>query len=79
MYRNDPKISVRQVWANCIDPYQTAVWSGSTLFAIFFSLIIGMNFIFVDFIGINSGESLTNLTYRLYVKFVSDSPDFTHR
>ena len=37
-YRNDPKISDRQVWANSADPDQTApwgaVWSGFTLFAI---------------------------------------------
>ena len=37
-YRNDPKFSDRQVWANSADPDQTAprgaVWSGSTLFAI---------------------------------------------
>ena len=36
-YRNDPKFSDRQVWANSVDPDQTAprgaVWSGSTLFA----------------------------------------------
>ena len=36
--RNDPKLSDRQVWANRVDPEQTApkgtVWSGSTLFAI---------------------------------------------
>ena len=29
-----PKFSDRQVWANIVDPDQTAVWSGSTLFAI---------------------------------------------
>ena len=37
-YRNNPKFSDRQVWANSADPDQTAprgaVWSGSTLFAI---------------------------------------------
>ena len=37
-YRNDPKFSDRQVWANSADPEQTAprgaVWSRSTLFAI---------------------------------------------
>ena len=44
-YRNVPKFSDRQVWANSVDPDQTAptevqsdhlaaVWSGSTLFAI---------------------------------------------
>ena len=37
-YRNDPKCSDRQVWANSADPDQTAplgaVWSASTLFAI---------------------------------------------
>ena len=37
-YRNDPKFSDRQVYANSADPDQTAprgaVWSGSTLFAI---------------------------------------------
>ena len=37
-YRNDPKFSDGQVWANSADPDQTAprgaVWSGSTLFAI---------------------------------------------
>ena len=34
-YRNVPKFSDRQVWANSVDPDQTsgAVWSGSTLFA----------------------------------------------
>ena len=36
--RNDPKLSDRQVWANSVDPEQTApdgtVRSGSTLFAI---------------------------------------------
>ena len=36
-YRNDPKFSGRHVWANSVDPDQTAprgaVWSGSTLFA----------------------------------------------
>ena len=35
---NDPKFSDRQVWANSVDPDQTAperaVWSGSTLLAI---------------------------------------------
>ena len=31
-YRNDPKFSDRQIWANSVD--QGAVWSGSTLFAI---------------------------------------------
>ena len=38
MYRNVPKFSDREVWANSADPDQTAprgaVWSGSTLFAI---------------------------------------------
>ena len=38
IYRNDLKFSDRQVWANNVDPDQTAtrgaVWSGSTLFAI---------------------------------------------
>ena len=38
MYRNFPKFSDRQVWANSVDPDQTApiraVWSGSTLFTI---------------------------------------------
>ena len=38
LYRNFPKFSDRQVWANSADPDQTAprgaVWSGSTLFAI---------------------------------------------
>ena len=37
-YHNDPKFSDRQVWANSVDPDQTAprgaVWSASTLFAI---------------------------------------------
>ena len=37
-YSNDPKFSDRQVWANSVDPDQTAprraVWSGSTLFGI---------------------------------------------
>ena len=37
-YRNDPKFSDGQAWANSADPDQTAprgaVWSGSTLFAI---------------------------------------------
>ena len=37
-YRNFPKFSDRQVWADSADPDQTAprgaVWSGSTLFAI---------------------------------------------
>ena len=37
-YRNDPKFSERQIWANSADPDQTAprgaVWSGPTLFAI---------------------------------------------
>ena len=33
-YRNDPKFSDRYAWANSADPDQTAVWSGSTLFAI---------------------------------------------
>ena len=37
-YRNDPKFTDRQVWANSADPDQTAprgaVWSGATLFAI---------------------------------------------
>ena len=36
-YHNDPKFSDRRVWANSVDPDQTApkaVWSGSTLFAI---------------------------------------------
>ena len=36
-YGNFPKFSDRQVWANSVDPDQTAlgaVWSGSTLFAI---------------------------------------------
>ena len=37
-YRNDPKFSDRQAWANSADPDQTAprgaVWSGSTLFAV---------------------------------------------
>ena len=36
-YRNDPKFSDRQAWANSADPDQTApraVWTGSTLFAI---------------------------------------------
>ena len=36
IYRNDPKFSDRQIWANSADPDQTtgAVWSGATLFAI---------------------------------------------
>ena len=34
MYRNDPKFYDRYVWANSADRDQTAVWSGSTLFAI---------------------------------------------
>ena len=37
VYRKVPKFSDRQVWANSVDPDQTApraVWSGSTLFAI---------------------------------------------
>ena len=38
MYRNDPKFSDRNTWANSADPDQTAprgaVRSGSTLFAI---------------------------------------------
>ena len=38
VYRNFPKFSDRQVWANIADPDQTAprgaVWSGSTLFAV---------------------------------------------
>ena len=37
-YRNDPKCSDREIWANSADPDQTAprgaVWSGSALFAI---------------------------------------------
>ena len=33
-YRNDPKFSDRYAWTNSADPDQTAVWSGSTLFAI---------------------------------------------
>ena len=37
-YRNDPKFSDRQAWANSADADQTAargaVWSGSTLFAV---------------------------------------------
>ena len=37
-YRNVPKFSDRQAWANSVDPDQTAprraVWSGSTLFAV---------------------------------------------
>ena len=36
-YWNDPKSSDRQVWANRVDPYQTArgaVWSESTLLII---------------------------------------------
>ena len=34
-YRNVPKFSDRQVWANSADPHHLgAVWSGSTLFAI---------------------------------------------
>ena len=37
-YHNDPKFSDRQVWANSVDPEQTApkeaVYPGSTLFAI---------------------------------------------
>ena len=34
-YRNDPKFSDRQAWANSVDPDQRgAVCSGSTLFAI---------------------------------------------
>ena len=33
-YRNDPKFLDRYAWANSADPDQTAVWSGSTLFAI---------------------------------------------
>ena len=33
-YRNDPNFSDRYAWANSADPDQTAVWSGSTLFAI---------------------------------------------
>ena len=41
IYRNDPKFSDRQVWANSADPYQTAlkgaVSSGSSLFAITFA------------------------------------------
>ena len=41
-YRNDPKFSDRQVWANSVDPDQTAprgaVWSGSTMFAILSAL-----------------------------------------
>ena len=42
MYRTVPKFSDRQVWANSVDPDQTAptggaVWSGSTLFAIPFA------------------------------------------
>ena len=34
--RNDPMFLDRQVWANILNPDQTAgaVWSGSTLFAI---------------------------------------------
>ena len=47
IYLNIPKFSDRQIWANSVDPYQTApggaVWSGSTLFAIpsaIFGLII---------------------------------------
>ena len=43
MFRNDPKFLDRQVWANSVDPDQTAptgaVWSGSTLFACRSSLI----------------------------------------
>ena len=43
-YRNDPKFSDKQVWANSADPDQTAprgivgaVWSGSSLFAMPFA------------------------------------------
>ena len=41
-YRNDPKFSDKQVWANSEDPDQTegAVWSGSTLFVIL-SILFG--------------------------------------
>ena len=35
-YRNDPKFSYRQVWANSVDPGLLAVWTGSTLSAILF-------------------------------------------
>ena len=45
-YHNDPNFSDKQVWANGVDPDQTAprgaVWSGSPLFAIlsaYFGLI----------------------------------------
>ena len=34
LYRNVPKFLDSHVWANSADPDQTAVWSGSTLFAI---------------------------------------------
>ena len=34
MYRNDPQFLDRHAWVNSADPDQTAVWSGSTLFAI---------------------------------------------
>ena len=33
-YRNDSKFFDSQVWANSVDPDDTAIWSGSTLFAI---------------------------------------------
>ena len=42
-YRNEPKLSDIQVWANSADPDQTAprggVCSGSSLFAIFLLLL----------------------------------------
>ena len=47
VYRNDPKFSDRQAWANSVDPKQTV--SGSTLFAILsasFGLIQALKFDF---------------------------------
>ena len=48
------------------------------------AIIIGINLIFVDFIFywcVSSGESPTNWVKPegLYIKFMSDSPEFAHR
>ena len=49
-YRNDPKFSDTQAWANSADPDQTAprgaVWSGSTLFAVPSALLLGKAILF---------------------------------
>ena len=43
-------------------------------------IVIGMNFIFVDFIDVNSCDSLTNLIKPVgFYEKVCDSPEFTHR